>query len=748
MAIQTLTGNEFESGSAIDNTQTDQFILTGSGNFVESIGGNIKVTGINTTTFGPDTNSTVMLSESDAITANINVHGNNNSVVGVGDLTDSTVNFTVSGLGSGVGGNSISLNNFGGSTTASLAGPSDVVILNSDATNVVSTGADLTGHGNAVISIGAPFDDNFGFTTSVTAAGSGNLISVGDADATVNGGTSGNTIAVGDGENSVTVSGATNTISVGGGDNTIVAGSGTDAVYILGIDGANLPAFSDPDLDDPTLGPNPSDIVTIAGAGDLVTATYEDVTVLGTGVTNTATLDLGDGDNTVLLGGTGGDKITVGNGTNSIRASGNLNVLALGAGDNQIVLSGNGNTATVTDTTGSGTDNFQIQGGVGDTITLGMAGGSVTGTATTGVTTVTQAATSANQVVVALGNGVGNVTLGNGHDTVTANGAASIIKVGSGVDTITANGAGDAITFGNGADTVTANGNNDHITGGNGGSTVTANGNNDVITLGNGANKLTANGIGDTIKVGNGNNTITATGSSDTITAGSGSNTITGGSLSSIVAGDGNNTITAGGTSKITAGNGNDTVTATGNGNTVTLGHGNDSVTALGSGDTVTIGANSLSVDTVALGSSDSLSISGGKDQISLAGAGDTVKMDNLIAGSKITANGNGSMLFLGSNSSADVALNPVGTGENLTVQALTGSKAYSGLIEVSGFGAGDTMNLNGLGFSSFAGVLSAMKLGPTQDVLALQGGGHIAFDMPTAFSPTEFKFSSTFGAV
>lgn len=746
MAIQTLTGNEFESGSAIDNSQTDQFILTGAANFVETIGGNVKVTGINTTTFGPDTNSTVLLSESDDITANIAVHGNNNSVVGVGDLTGSTVNFTVNGLGSGVGGNSISLNNFGGSTTASLAGPNDVVILNSDATNVVSTGADVTGHGNAIIAIGAPFDDNFGATTSVTAAGSGNEISVGDANATVNGGTSNNTIALGDGENTVAVSGALNTISVGGGDNTINAGSGTDAVYILGIDGASLPAFS-PDFNDPVPS-SPSDIVTIAGANDLVTATYEDVTVLGTGVTSAATIDLGDGDNTILLNGTGGDHITVGNGTNSVRASGNLNVLALGAGDNQIVLSGNANTATVTDTTGTGTDNFQIQGGVGDSIVLGMAGGSVTGTATTGVTTVTQALTSANQVNVNLGNGTGAVTLGNGHDTVTANGAASVIKVGSGVDTINANGAGDNVTFGNGADTVTANGSNDKITGGNGNSTVVANGNADAITLGNGANKLTANGVGDAIKVGNGNNTITATGSSDTITAGNGANTITGGSLATIVAGSGNNTITAGGSSKITAGNGNDTVTATGNGNTVTLGSGNDSVTALGSGDTVTIGANNLSVDKVALGSNDSLSISGGTDTISLAGAGDTVRMDNLLAGSKITANGNGSMLFLGSNSSADVALNPVGTGENLTVQALTGSKAYSGLIEVSGFGAGDTMNLNGLGFTSFTSVLAAMKFGPTQDVLSLQGGGHIAFDMPTAFSPTEFKFSSTFGTV
>jgi hypothetical protein len=728
MSIQTLTGDQFESGSAIDNTQTDQFILTGASNYVETIGGNIKVTGVNTPTYGPDTNSTVLLAASNGITATVALHGADNTVMGLDPLYDSTVSYTVSGLGSLGGANLLSLDNIGGTTTASLAGPMNAVSLNSDATNTISTGESLAGVGDADITIGMPFDDNFGWTTSVTAAGSGNIISVGDADATVSGGTNGNSIALGDGENSVTVSGTGNTISTGGGDNTINAGGSGATVTILGVDGESLPAFV-ADYDDPVPS-DPNDVVTIAGTGDVVTATYEDVTVLGTGVTSAATVTLGGGNNTILLNGTGDDDITVGGGTNSIRASGNMNILALGAGDNQIVLSGNGNVATVTDPTGTGTDNFQIQGGVGDTITLGMAGGSVTGTATTGVTTISQGLTSLNQVNVNLGNGVGKVTLGNGHDTVTANGAASTISVGSGADTLTANGAGDKVTFGNGSDTVTANGSSDVITGGNGSSTITANGNGDAITLGNGANKLTALGTGDTIKVGNG------------------ANVISGGSLATITAGSGNNTITAGGSSKITAGNGNDTVTANGNGNTVNLGSGNDTVSALGTGNTVTIGATSLSVDSVSLGASDSLAISGGTDTINLAGAGDTVRMDNLLAGSVLTANGNNSMLFIGSNSSEDVKLNPAGTGESLTVQALTSSKAYSGLIEVSGLGVGDTVNLDGLGFSSFAGVLAAMKFTPTQDVLALQGGGHIAFDMPTAFSPTEFKFSSTFGAV
>ncbi len=732
MAIQTLTGNQFEHGSAIDNTQTDQFVLTGLGNIVQEGKGNIKVTGVDTATFGINTASTVMLDSASGTTDTIKLGGDSNMVVGstmTSALSGSTVSVSVSGVHSGAGMNTVALVNHGGSTTVALAGPGNTVALNSDATNVVSTGADLTGHGNASIAIGVPFDDHFGGSSKVTAAGSGNTISVGDANASVSGGTSNNTIKLGDGENTVSVSGTGNHISVGGGDNVINAGGGGAVVNILGIDGASLAAFADPDLDDPTLADHPADSVTIAGANDLVTATYEDVTVNGAGVTSAATVTLGDGNNSIVLGGTGGDKIVVGNGFNDLNVKGDANTITLGDSINQIVLSGNGNTATVKDTKGTGNDSFKLGAGVGDTIAFAMAGGAVSGTATTGVTTITQSAASLNQVVVNLVKGTGAVTLGNGQqDSVTANGAKSVITVGNGKDTITANGNLDVIKFSGNADTVTANGAGDKITGG--GGVVTATGLGDTISLGNGTNTLTA-GSGDTIKVGGGANTITAV-ANNTITAGDGKNSIT-------VTGDKNS---------ITAGKGDNTVIASGNSETITLGSGNNSVTALGSGDTVTIAANALSHDTVSLGASDTLKISGGTDKISLVGAGDTVSANNLIAGSQITAGGNGEMIFLGGNSSTGVHLNPVGTGEQITVQALDATPNFGGKIDVSGFGVGDTMNLNGLGFTSFLQVLQNMDFGPTQDTLKLSGGGTIAFDNPTAFSASEFKFSTTHGLV
>jgi hypothetical protein len=730
MAIQTLTGNQFEHGSAIDNTQTDTFVLTGPNNIVQEGAGNVKVIGVTTPTFGLDTASIVMLDSASATTDTITLDGDHNTVAGTlptSALSGSTVSITATGAGTLLGNNTVALVNHGGTTTAKLAGSLDTVTLNSDATNVIATGQDETGFGGAKIAIGAPFDDHFGGSSKIAIAGSGNTVSVGDANTSVAGGTSGNTIALGDGKNSVSLTGTKNTISVGGGDNVINAGGSGAVVHILGEDGLNLPVPSGDD----GLSAHPKDTVTIAGTGDLVTATYEDVTINGAGVTSAATVELGDGNNLVTLGGAGGDTVVVGNGFNHIHASGNGNAVTLGNGINQVLFSGNGNVATVKDATGVGSDSFQLQGGVGDTILLGMAGGAVAGTATKGVTTITQAVASANQVVINLVGGTGAITLGQGRDSVTANGDKSVITVGSGKDTITANGNGDVIKWGNGADTITANGIGDKLTGLNGASHVIANGPGDTILLGGGANNLQANGRGDTITVGGGANVIQADGPGDKIVAGGGNNTIE---------------ATGSGTS-VTAGNGNNAVTIASN-ETVTLGSGNNTVTAPGTGDTITIAANALSKDTVAMGDHSSLRISGGTDHVSLAGADDTVSANNLIAGSQITGAGNGEMVFLGGNSSTGVHLNPVGTAEQITVQALGTDNAYSGNVQVSGWGVDDTMNLNGLGFTSFLGVLQAMSFGPTQNVLHLTGGGSIAFDNPTAFSASEFQFSTTHGLV
>ena len=677
MAIQTLTGNEFEAGSAIDNTQTDQFTILGPNNIVLENGGNLIVKGYFSSTYGLDTNTTVMLNSALNTNVLVTLNGGGNVLVGNGPLFGSTVNMTVSGIGSGLGMNAVSLYNVFGTTTLNLGGVGNTVQLNGSATNSVTLGD----AGGSVL-IGSYDDNLFGFTSSVSLAGDGNTVTGGDEDFTVSGGVNANMITLGDGTNSVMVSGTGNTITVGGGNNTVDAGGSGAVVAITGVDGANAPTFAlGADAADAPVPPSPTDWVTIAGTGDKVTATYENVVVLGLGVTSNANIDLGNGNNIVVLKGTGGNKVSLGNGGNSINATGDASLYMLGYGKNAVTLSGNANTIAVTDPLGKGHETIQLGGGKNDVVMLDHAGASVAGTALLGVTTVTQ--TGPNAVSVNLNYGTGNIKLGDGNDSVTANGAGTHVTVGNGTDSISANGV------------------------------------NAVVVAGNGDDLVSANGANASVNVGNGNDSIWANGTNATVMAGTG----------------------------------NDTIYANGNFASVTVGklsllNGNVFLSAMGSGDHLLINASPTSVDTVVMGGSDTLRITNGRDNISCNGAGDTINANNLHPGSVINTIANNTAINLGTNSSAYVHLNPVGTGEVITVQALTSSPLYTGNVDISGFGLGDKLDLQGLGFTSFANVLSHMTFGPLQDTLHLGGGGAIMFDKPTAFAASEFVFTSAHGPV
>jgi len=652
--IWTLTGGEFQAGNALNNTQTDQFQVYGAGNMILSLGGNLIVNGGNLAPYGGDTTTSIMLDPTSGVTDTMTLGGWDNSLVGLGPLFDSTIKFIVKGVR---GGNTVNLDNSGGHTGINILGPGNSVTLNGDATNRISSPG-----GTASITVGSPDDNLFGYSTTIVLGGTGNIVKGGDENFTVSGGQG--TVVLGDGSNNVSMTGTGNSVTVGGSNNTIEAGGSGATVAIRGVDSLDSPNYM-PDADDGPVPPSPSDYVIIAGSGDKVSATYENVNVWGIAVTAAATITLGNGNNLIALGGTGDNTVTVGNGANLINATGNSSSYNLGDGPNGIVLSGNSNIVSVTDPAGIGLDNVQLGGGSGDTVHLDHAGGSVTGTATTGITTVTQTGPSA--VNVDLNNGTGNISLGNGNDTVTANGASSVITAGNGNDTITAGGNGDKITLGNGNNIVTANGNTDTMT------------------------------------FGNGNNTVTANGNTDTMTFGSGSNT----------------------------------------------------VTALGSGDHITMSAATTSTDTVSVGSTDTVRITQGTDFLTANGAGDTFYLNSSNFGTTVSAFGNSNSVFLGTNSSALIHLNPAGVGESITVQSLGGSDNYSGTAELSGFGPSDTMDLqslvgglNGMALSNFTQVLDNMTFGATSDTLHLQGGGSVIFDSPIAFKTAEFAFSHTSGPV
>jgi len=724
-----LTGNgEFVAGSALDNTQTDNFFNLGTDNTIVGLGGNVNVTGL-----GPDSATTVYLTSTSPasnvdVTDSIVDNGSGNTLsndffgmiapitggstisftvngpgggntVSLTDSSDSTFNVTANGIG---GSNTVTLGNSGGINTVSLGGSLDKVTLNGDATNTVTLGG-----GSASVHIGSSDDDLFGWSSTVTFSGTGNTLVGGDENFSVSGSTGSSTVHVGDGENTISMGGAGNTVSVWGGDNWIDAGGGGSHVTILGLDGTGAATPTDPDGgalgDDGPVPLSPTDDVTIAGSGDSVTATYENVNVSGI-LASAATITLGNGNNSVVLGlpsapfGPGGNHVTVGNGGNSINVRGNGNAITVGDGANGVTLSGNTNTVTVNDPTGVGKDVVQLGAGAGDTVKLGDAAGSVTGTGL-GTTTVSQS--GPNAVTVNLNNGTGHITLGDGNDTVTANGGGTMVVAGNGNDTVTANGTGDTISLGNGSNTLTANGSSDHITLGNGANTITANGAGDTITVGNGANTVIADGGGDKFTFGNGNNSLIANGNSDTGTFG-------------------------------TAGLG-----------------GNNTLVATGSGDVWTFNENAASTVKATIGSiglpGDTLKQTGGALNATVNGNGGAVDLTNVnTVGTSINSTGT-SQTFDLTNSGGALTLNSAAPADSLTVNGV--GNDYDQALTITNFSTSDKVDLEdlyttgGVHISSFGQFFALYSASPT-GTIDLMGGGSLSFTHTTVFNPANVHFS------
>ena len=284
-------------------------------------------------------------------TIKFSVLGNGGAnTVNVTDASTSEITANIGVLGN-AGANTVFIDNVGANGTATntvaIGGSGNKVTLNGEATNTVTF---TTAGGNEAI-IGSPAippgDDNlFGNNSTVTFVGAGNTLWGGDENFSVSGSTGSSAVHVGDGTNVIALGGTGNTVSVWGGNNNINAGGSGAKVTILGIDGLNGPVPK-PDSDDAPVPLSPTDNVTIAGTGDSVTATYENVDVLGTGVTGATVVTLGDGNNSVVLGDNAlgnlasGSTVKVGDGSNHVNITGSGSIIDLGNGPNGVVLSGN-----------------------------------------------------------------------------------------------------------------------------------------------------------------------------------------------------------------------------------------------------------------------------------------------------------------------------------------------------------------------------------------------------------------------
>jgi len=332
-------------------------------------------------------------------------------------------------------------NNVGPTDIVNTTGASDLTIFSTGFPETTSQ-SQLAGDshvGMNAMSGTAYFDDadeSLGGQSEISLDRDDNSVLGGDANFHISSSGSANKIEVGDGNNTIDVGGTLNTVIVGGGANVIDVGGSNATILILGVDGSDGATYSDPDaLGGGAVSSSSKDTVTIAGSGSVVDATYENVTVKGSRVTASSVLELGNGNDSVTLGG-------------------NSNGAVVGDGRNIINFSGANNMLQVTSTAGTpGTDTVDLGSNDGNTVNLSFAGGSVTGSGNgNSITTVTQDPIATTNLTVSLSNAVGQVTLGTGNDSVTANGNGSMVNIASsaspgGNDTVTAGGTAETVNI-------------------------------------------------------------------------------------------------------------------------------------------------------------------------------------------------------------------------------------------------------------------------------------------------------------
>jgi hypothetical protein len=294
----------------------------------------------------------------------LNVVGNSNAISLGGD---SAVN--VSGQGNTVavaGGNNVIQTT--GATTINLSGNSATVITDGDGDSISASGSQdglAVNSNNSTIALSGTAD-------ALTLSGNDSTIDVTGANDTLS------------------ISGTGNTVNVSGGS-AVIQTNGTNAIELLGdassasVDGG-------------------SDTIDVNGTND-------SLSVIGTG----ATIGVGDGGSSISLD-SGDYQVTAGNGNNSITAGDGSDSISVGSGTNTIEI-GNGNdTISLGDgtdvlTLGSGDDAITLGDG-NDTVTLGgddaltinVAAGDSTNTASALISSGSSVSSQSNELIFAAAN--------------------------------------------------------------------------------------------------------------------------------------------------------------------------------------------------------------------------------------------------------------------------------------------------------------------------------------------------------
>jgi Ca2+-binding RTX toxin-like protein len=445
---------------------------------------------------------------------------------------------------------------------------------------------------------------------------------------------------------------------------------------------------------------------------------------------------LGNGDNFIVAGSTGGTSISAGTGKNVVQfvadSAGNAAFLGAGTvgdGSNLVVL--NQHNAIVL----AGDGDNQIYGDSLTSLNFATALGERSGSATGQQGALLSALDGDNTIVGTAGNdailvGGGNdlIIAGPGDDTITADIDVQSADYGWSVtETTVADGSGytDSFTYngidytdvttGTGDDTIFGGAGNSYIQLSDGNNYVDCGTGNDTVFGGNGDNTILG-GAGDVYFAGaSGNDYIDGESGNDTIWGGGGNNTIFGGS--------GNDALHAGGVDKnnpdpmnwmyIT--NGNNYVEA-GSGDTTIWGAGGND-TLIGTTGKVTIFAGDGN-EYIYGGSGDaSINGGGGKDTIDAGDGNDTIfagKGDTTIYGGNgtdaIQAGSGNDVIFAGDGGTSAAPTQIFGGSGNATIYGGLGTGAIYA-------GSGNTTIYGGMGDYFLAG-------GSGNSVLYVGGAG------------------------
>ncbi|HBK08994.1 MAG TPA: hypothetical protein DDZ81_24575 [Acetobacteraceae bacterium] len=653
--------------------------------------------------------------ESIGANVSISITGSGNNVV-MGGAGDNSI--TVTGTGDNIV--------LGALGIATFSGGSEVIQAHdaaSDTGNALYPGNDVItvggpGNGSNVV-MGGPGNN----TIAVTADGNNVVLGhAGSATLTVGSGGALTPVYVttqdglSSGEESI---GGNDSISISGnGNNEVMGGAGDNSITVTGT-GNNIVLGG---LGNATATPGQLVVTSHDAASDTGNTNYNN--------TDIVTVGAGASGSNVVMGGAGGDTITINaNGNNVVLGHAGVATLTVGSGGAFTPL-----LVTTRDQLSGGEESI----GANDTISIAGNGNNVV-MGGAGDNSITVTGTGDNIVLGALGT----ATFSGGSEVIQAHDAASDTgnALYPGNDVITVGGAGNGGNVvmggpGNNTIAVTADGNN-VVLGHAGSATLTVGsggaltpvyvttqdglpsgeesiGGDDSISIAGNGNNVVMGGAGD--------NSITVTGTGNNIVLGAlGSATFSAGSevvQSHDVASDtgnalypSNDVITVGGPGNgsniVMGGSGNDTIAVTANGNNIVLG---DSGVA-----TITTAAGGaflpqyVSTEDTIAGGEESI---GGNDTITVTGDGNNAILGGAGADS-ITVNGTGNNIVLGDLGSITVN----GTGNNIVLGDL-GSITLGATMVINGHdAASDTGNS---GYTSN----NTITLGPQGSGVAVVMGG------------------------